>query len=373
MRLFEVYQTIRVREDNMDAERLDRRRKEILSMLEKNPEIIHRVYRLLRTELDVDDRFDPRDYLSTDQTAPERDHSGHEEELIQALTRADGDFDELQAFVMNYGQVDFLNLDALTREGQTVSFSDWIQGSKEVGVSADFVKSLFASLYHYQPQAGDARRGPGEMSIALLSPNVTYLGAQGDLVIGGKHTEVKSAGGRLRESDTRDFGSADQTVNELFDRAGLTQYRVRNLTSAPNPRSHHNFVIAAKDLAEASDSDTAREMIRALFQETYHRAASGKFRNDMNLLVDQIIKEVEDSSPDLKKCQQLANQIAMLNYSSILISNQCEYYLFLNHRKRSSLFIPVEQLLDHVDKFQITGVTWAGEPKALSPGMTLKS
>ena len=166
----------------------------INKVLSSQPDIMDRIFKQLRIvdKKNVakgykqgDDEFDPRQYLDPKLTAPEDDYDsrGYRAILIKALTQASGTMEEVEAFLKNYGKVSYINVDILKTENELVPTTQFLKEAP--GVSKGFVESMYNYLFRFKPD-----RGPGEIALAFMSPQIEIVG-KGDLRIGGTLTEAK--------------------------------------------------------------------------------------------------------------------------------------------------------------------------------------
>jgi hypothetical protein len=148
-------------------------------------------------------KTNPSYWLQHERTKPEEDHlqaeGAYKKALIGALMTSNADTSEIEAFLKNYGKVSYIDVDKLLQEGlQPVS--NYLVGTNEV--SKELVTDIFR--YMFGEKAGS--RGPGEVSLALLSPEITFA-EKGDLLIKNIPVEVKGegakGGGRLKDSTNR--------------------------------------------------------------------------------------------------------------------------------------------------------------------------
>jgi hypothetical protein len=111
------------------------------------------------------------------------------DQIVQIILDTQGTVEEKLNF-SNAFPDGYIDID-LMLSGKRVYFEDLIQ-SKVKGVSNEFAKRVFVSL----KQLPAKEKGPGEFSLAVLSPRIDIFGA-GDLKIDDKIIEVKANGGRL--------------------------------------------------------------------------------------------------------------------------------------------------------------------------------
>lgn len=110
-------------------------------------------------------------------------------DISNAIINADGSYEEKMAFIdgLHKGFVDVNKM----IDGSRHHFSDLLVPNKKV--SLQFLFGMFNSL---KDLGGKAKKGPGEFSLAIMSPDVSVFGG-GDLKINGKFVEVKAGAGTI--------------------------------------------------------------------------------------------------------------------------------------------------------------------------------
>ena len=99
----------------------------------------------------------------------------------------DGDFDDIENFLATYGKQSYANTKELMNDG-SATWDQWLQGGQ--GVSVEFISELYDNLFNVALNIEGSNRGPGEVGLALLAPNITFASV-GDLKIDGVEVEVK--------------------------------------------------------------------------------------------------------------------------------------------------------------------------------------
>lgn len=207
----------------VDQERLAQRRDFIMKKMAENPSIVDSIFKKLKlvdeplskkskkkdvdsdSDQTPDDTVNPRFYLQPDKTGNERDYNTkvYFDKFINVLQNATGDVDDVENFLKAYGKISFINIDQLTTEGKTPISNIF---SPAEGVSLEFLQDIFNGLFGETAKM----RGPGEVALALLSPQITFASGGGDLQIGDISVEVKGevtrGGGRLKDS-ANSFGN----------------------------------------------------------------------------------------------------------------------------------------------------------------------
>ena len=161
----------------------------IVDQLKTNPEVTKRVYRLVQNEVDSVAGKSPKDLLAPALTKPEQDHTvkGLLGTFIRALNDTPGDYDDFSTFLTTYGQVSYINEAELMKPGFS-GWGAWLQGNGKV--SEGFITQLYKNLFDTKLNIQGSNRGPGEVGLALLSPNIKFASI-GDLSINGVEVEVK--------------------------------------------------------------------------------------------------------------------------------------------------------------------------------------
>src|SRR6056300_1685378 len=161
----------------------------IVDQLKTNPEVTKRVYRLVQNEVDSVAGKSPKDLLAPELTKPEQDHTvkGLLGTFIRALNDTPGDYDDFSTFLTTYGKVSYINEAELMKPGFS-GWGAWLQGNGKV--SEGFITQLYKNLFDTKLSIKGSNRGPGEVGLALLSPNIQFASI-GDLSINGVEVEVK--------------------------------------------------------------------------------------------------------------------------------------------------------------------------------------
>ena len=203
-----------IRED-ADEDRLN----SIMTALENNPSFAKRVYKMLKLDKESTDHLDIEDRLKNNDTGKENDHRINKNimrQLVTSLEQLDHDFDELNSFVETYGHADYVNTALLNKSG-VFKISDMLVGSDTV--SKEFIDDLYEKLFDFRINISGSNRGPGELGLCLLSPNVE-LASVGDIKVNGEEIEVKgevsSGGGRMVNGiDDFKFSGLAQVKSQL--------------------------------------------------------------------------------------------------------------------------------------------------------------
>jgi hypothetical protein len=201
----------------------------IIQKMKENPEIINSIYKKLvvvdeplpkgkKGKEYKEDTFktNPSYWLQKKFTEPEVDHLAakgiYKQTLINALLNSQADTNEIEEFLKMYGKVSYIDTNRLLQEGRQPT-SNFIKGYGSVS------KELIMDVFRYAFGEKAGTRGPGEVSLSLLSPQITFA-TKGDLLVSGLPVEVKgqislgSGGGRLK--DSKDSFGEPLLQNEVY-------------------------------------------------------------------------------------------------------------------------------------------------------------
>ena len=153
--------------ENEQSKRIDF----IVDQLKQNPEVMKKVYRLVKSEQDLVANKSPEDMLKPELTKPETDYTnrGVLGEFIKALNNTPGDYDDLASFLSTYGKVSYVDEKALMTPGYS-GWSSWLRGNGNV--SEDFVNALYKNLFSVQLNIQGSNRGPGEVGLTPRPPSL---------------------------------------------------------------------------------------------------------------------------------------------------------------------------------------------------------
>ena len=327
----------------------DRERFEfIIDKLKQHPEFIQRVYRFIRTDVKNSERVHPQDFLQPDRTAPEQDYAykGVLPEFVKAIMNTDGDFDDIERFLATYGKQSYVNTKVLMADG-SATWDQWLQGGK--GVSVEFITELYDNLFNVALNIEGSNRGPGEVGLALLAPNITFASV-GDLKIDGVEVEVKgeksSGGGRLKNSNA-DYGQPD--LNSVYDKFKIAEedrpQRLPSGNAGSRPGTHFLDIATQLDTLAAG---AGKAYIKELFTKTY-------LHGDKSMINYMIANY---SGMDRADASTLAGEISYSSYANILKEKGFSMFLFLKAPGKKSLAFDVDDYKNHLDKFKLGSLDW---------------
>ena len=329
-----------IKEGIIDKERLQY----IIDTLKAYPDFIQKVYRYIRIDPDHDGKIDPAELLSKERTKPETDHLATKEitkAFVDALMQTPGDLDDLEAFLQTYGKVSYINTKTLM-SGKT-SWDQWIQGAGDV--SKEFIEALYINLFNFTPNVANSDRGPGELGLALLSPNIK-IASVGDISIDGVEVEVKgersTGGGRLKNSND-DFGHPN--LDAIFNKHNVPQHlRITNVTGNAKPQKAH-FLDIAKQLEEFKVG-VGKEYIAELINATYIYA-------DESMRTAMINNALNN---DYATNFLSVAKIAFNNYANILKGKGFEDILMINGPLRNALAFKASDVDKNIHNFKFASL-----------------
>ena len=333
-----------LKEDDRDQERFNF----IIDKLKQHPEFIQRVYRFIKTDVKNSERVHPQDFLQPERTAPETDYSykGVLPEFVKAIMNTDGDFDDIENFLASYGKVSYVNSKVLMTDGAT-TWDQWLQGGE--GVSVQFITELYDNLFNIALNIEGSNRGPGEVGLALLSPNITFASV-GDLMIDGEEVEVKgeksSGGGRLKNSNA-DYGQPN--LDAVYQKFNIQDedkpQRLPSGNAGSRPGTHFLDIATQLDTLAAG---AGQAYIKELFTATYKYGD----KQMINYMINNY------SSMDRADASALAGEISYSSYANILKGKGFSKFLFLKAPGKKSLAFDVDDYKNHLDKFKLGSLDW---------------
>lgn len=340
-----------LKESKLKEAELDRDKERfnfIIDKLKDNPAFVQRVYRFMRTDAENQERVHPEDFLKPEKTAPEADYNykGVLPEFVKAIMNTKGDFDDIENFLSTYGQVSYVNTKILMADGSS-TWDQWLQGSE--GVSTQFISDLYDNMFNIALNIEGSNRGPGEVGLALLAPNITFASV-GDLKIDGVEVEVKgeksSGGGRLKNSNA-DYGQPN--LNAVYDKFKIApEDRPQRLPSGnAGSRAGTHFLDIALQL-DTLAAGAGQAYIKELFEKT--------FINGDESMIAYIVKNY--ASMDRTESSTLAAEISYSSYANILKAKQFDMFLFLKLGGKKSLAFQVDNYKNHLDKFKLGSLDW---------------
>ena len=306
------------------------------------------MYRFIRTDVKNSERVHPQDFLQPERTAPEKDYAykGVLPEFVRAIMNTDGDFDDIENFLASYGKQSYVNTKVLMKDG-SATWDQWLQGGK--GVSVEFISELYDNLFNVALNIEGSNRGPGEVGLALLAPNITFASV-GDLKIDGVEVEVKgeksSGGGRLKNSNA-DYGAPD--LNSVYDKFKIAEedrpQRLPSGNAGSRPGTHFLDIAAQLDTLAAG---AGKEYVKELFTKTYIHGDDS--------MINYMVKNY--AGMDRAEASALAGEISYSSYANILKEKGFSMFLFLKAPGKKSLAFDVDNYKNHLDKFKLGSLDW---------------
>jgi hypothetical protein len=142
--------------------------------------------------------------------------------------------------------------------GKRVHFEDLLITNAE-GPSISFIKQVFKKL----KDVGDKRgKGPGEFSLAVLSPKLTIFGS-GDIKIGNKTIEVKASAGKTMSSGGGRIGTTGFLQHQR--NAEIIKQYIPALDTSKD-LNLSNFSKISKNLDPKSKKSLATELFTYIFE-----------------------------------------------------------------------------------------------------------
>ncbi len=340
-----------------DEERFQTRLAYIMDYLKNNPKDTAKFEKIIRQKAresdpvdDMEARLDPR------QTSPETDHAPLLDRFIKLMVDADGDADDMTNFINNYGKTNYIDTAKLTTLNEIVTIESWIDGAPSIGVSAEFIKSLFGKL---SPK--DNFGGPGETALALLSPKISRPeGNKGDLVINGVYVEVKgessTGGGRLKNSHDS-IGTPN--VKPIYDKIyalpnwpeGKELPDMKRISATVTGRKSANKFPLRDVVQEIDqfDNKLADEFLKQMLTGAFNKA-TGSYSSVFNGW----------RSFDYAQMHYAASKMAYLNYKAELEAKTggVEHILLINFPKGISVFFNTNDFDAARKLFKLGPIDW---------------
>jgi len=334
----------------------------IIQKMKEHPEVINSIYKkLVVVDKSVprgkkgaeykEDTFEtnPSYWLQKKLTNPEEDHlaakGAYKRSLINALQASNADTDEVEAFLKSYGKVSYVNVDKLLQQGEQ-PVSNFLVGSGDV--SQQLVIDIFRSVF--PEKAGT--RGPGEVALAVLSPDITFA-AKGDLLVKGLPVEVKGqvakGGGRLKDS-RYSFGIPDLTNIYRQLPPGHEDLKLPSdiFTVSVKPGQRRtgasiNILDHAQRLNQAAPGKNLGDMfMKEIMTKTYQFVDASEY--------DKRFKPVDKMSRE--EAFNAIAHMSFLNYKQELLNKKPEpfkHILFITPEK--SLFFNLDNLDQYLNNF----------------------
>jgi len=330
--------------ENEQSKRIDF----IVDQLKQNPEVMKKVYRLVKSEQDLVANKSPEDMLKPELTKPETDYTnrGVLGEFIKALNNTPGDYDDLASFLSTYGKVSYVDEAALMSPGYS-GWSSWLRGNGNV--SEDFINALYKNLFSVQLNIQGSNRGPGEVGLALLSPNIKFA-SLGDLSINGVEVEVKgemsTGGGRLK-NNINDFGKPN--LQAVYDKFKIPKEsippRLPSGNAGARDRHFQDIALQLDQIAVGAGQAYMDE----LFNST--------FINGDQTMINKIVADYDRM--DKASISLLAMKIAYSSYANILKGKGFSMFLFLKLKGEKSLAFDVDDYEGFLEYFRLGSLDFA--------------
>lgn len=345
-----------------DQNIIDNRITFVANKMKENPELVQKIYRLVKIEVNKETQLDPVSIITQKLKHRNIDHSsnGILKYFISAINETPGDYNDVEMFLKTFGEVSYVDTAKLMKSGNS-TWDNWLTGADKVNPL--FIRRLYDNLFDIKLNISGSNRGPGEIGLVLLSPNISFA-QKGDLIIDGVEVEVKGesskGGGRLKNSND-DFGLADlgRVYNEFNIPAD--QMPARLPTGAPNSKGGRFF----KDIAERLDGiskGAGTAYIRELFEKTYipaDPALKVKMINNWNKM-------------DRYEIANLAYSISYSNYANIIKEKGFDHFLFLKKTNKTSLVFKTDDYQQYLNRFKMQSLDWADKINGAAVQVTMK-
>lgn len=372
MRAFELYEAdLEFTAD--DQQKLKDRMDFIVRKMKENPAIVNSVFKQIRI---VDepmpkgrgkqeyephpDKINPSYYLDPKRTAPETDQTkasgAYLKRLVDSLMKAQGDADDIEEFLKNYGKVSYVDTNQILKTGRQ-PIEKIIKGHGKV--SQQFVLDLYKLMF--DEKAGT--RGPGEVSLALLSPMITFPETGGDLLIGNTAVEVKGetskGGGRLKDSKNS-FGVPNiepiyaqipDLPEDLKVPSGAFTANVK-----PGKRKTGGMSINILDHAQRLEElqpGAGNAFMKEMMTKTYKYVPSGEY--------DRLFDDVKKM--DRQSAFNAIARMSFLNYKQELLNKVDKGGESFNHimfiSPNECLVFELDKMEDFVSQFKFQSIDFA--------------
>ena len=341
--------------EDVEEDRLD----SIMTALKDNPKFAQRVYKMLKLEKGAEDSLDIEDRLLNKDTGEEKDHRINKNilrKLVLSLGQLDHDFDEINAFVETYGYADYVNTALLNKSG-VFTIKDMLVGSDKV--SKEFIYDLYESLYDFKISISNSNRGPGELGLALLSPNVE-IATLGDIKVNGEEIEVKgevsTGGGRMVNGiDDFKFSGLEQVKSQLapfYEKHDIPdEDRIYNLkgTIAGGRKPGQAHILDQAKIVEQIKPGAGAEFLK-LVVSTYQFVVDSEEEAE---LANSFM------TMDKERFLTLVGRMSFKNYAYMLNKKGFNRMLFLNWIKDKAVSCTTDEFPKFSDHLRFTSLDMA--------------
>ena len=357
--------------------------------MKENPEIINSIYKRLvvvdeplpkgkKAKDYKEDTFktNPSYWLQKKFTEPEIDHLAakgiYKQTLINALINSQADTDEIEEFLKMYGKVSYIDTNRILQEGRQPT-SNFIKGYGTVS------KELIMDIFRYTFGEKAGTRGPGEVSLALLSPQITFA-TKGDLLINGVPVEVKgqislgSGGGRLK--DSKDSFGEPLLQNEVYknipkDIPDRNKYvlpsNMFTANPAPGVRRSGEASINILDHAQLLNklipgNNIGDKFMREMITKTYKFVPSNEY--------DRLFPGVNNM--DRQQAFDAIARMSFLNYKQELLKKPEAFKHILFITPDESLLFNLDNLEQFIPQFKFSSIDFKDKINGPAVQVSLK-
>jgi hypothetical protein len=250
----------------------------ITRRMETDPGYIEELFHTLQlraadNEGNIKDRIELM--LDPKNTQPEKDQvfvTSFLRGLALAIESTDGTPEERIEFANTFGKVDHVDAGRLTQPGPA-TWNDWLIGT-------EFSKRLFHTCFN-AAQFKIESKGPGEVALALFTPDIKLRKGKGDISVNGVDVELKagetSSGGRLAPTanvignlyNNKEFWQG-MFPNWNSDPIEANKFKILTATDKVNHNNYGNFLSGTGKFKRdfALDNAQSKAILKFIFSHT---------------------------------------------------------------------------------------------------------
>lgn len=298
------------------------------------------------------------------------------DQIVQIVLDTPGTVEEklnfANAFPKGYVDID------LMLSGKRVYFEDLINSDVE-GVSNEFARRVFVSL----KQLPAKEKGPGEFSLAVLSPRIDIFGA-GDLKIDNRIIEVKSSGGRLGSTGFLNHEEAPTIIQKYLpivpgETLGLKRFNEMTNKLSPEQRKqlgnelfpalfkkHTHVDLKALISSFIKGESIIQEYILASYQA--YIGPKGKEKFEGVLLINFETEELKYFNDPKKLVQEIDGpQVAIISSNQQFAPRNVIPALTLKKEKFAKVDLPKQgtQTIDSMDDVAMDYANWLARSRGI--------
>ncbi len=152
--------------------------------------------------------------------------------VSRAIIDAKAPYEEKEGFATELATKGIINIKKLLSPGVSQNLESVIQ-TQFPNVYQQVAPELIAIQGLFKTGKTKTQKGPGEMFLAICSPNIMLSKDAGDLVINGKLIEVKGNGGRIK--GVRGYGNSSSTLTAVKTAAAALPKKLKLKTAITAP------------------------------------------------------------------------------------------------------------------------------------------